>query len=231
MGGKSTHNRHNQAQAGGMPMRLFISYAHVDKPLVSQLVEILRLGGHDPWFDHRLVPGQDWKAQLLRQITDCEAFLYALSPESVASEWCQWEFAQAVALGRPIIPVLLQAGTHRPEALSRYQYADFSHGPTPEAVASLLGGLLSIAVTIPASQAPPAPSEPRGVPAQAQPEAPAPGAGPSPAGGGINITQTATGSRDVLQIGMVQGEVHLPPRDDHRPPAPQEDDEDEDQPA
>lgn len=148
-------------------MRLFISYARVDKPLVEQIIEIFREGGHDPWFDHRLLPGQEWKQVLLRQIRECDVFAYMLSPEAVESEWCQWEFAEAVKLDKPIIPVLLQKNTPIPVALSRYQYADFSDGITPKATARLMGGLGAIVVTIPLEDMPQAPLDPLGLPAQA----------------------------------------------------------------
>ncbi len=163
-------------------MRLFISYAHADTGQVKQIVDILRVGGHDPWFDHKLLPGQDWQAELLRAITVCDAFLYALTPESVASEWCQWEFAQAVQMGKPVIPVLMQAKTSLPEAISRYQYADFTDGPTPRGVARLLGGLRLVTVVVPRQDAPPSPLNPQGTPAQAvQPSAPETRAGLKPA--------------------------------------------------
>lgn len=148
-------------------MRLFISYARVDKPLVEQIIEIFREGGHDPWFDHRLLPGQEWKQVLLKQIRECDVFAYMLSPEAVKSEWCQWEFAEAVKLGKPIIPVLLQKNTPIPVALSCYQYADFSDGITPKATARLMGGLGAIVVTIPLEDMPQAPLDPLGLPAQA----------------------------------------------------------------
>lgn len=148
-------------------MKLFLCYAHEDKYTVGQLVEIIRLGGHDPWFDIALIVGPEWESQLLNAIRSCEAFLYALSPESVASEWCQWEFAQAVKMEKPIIPVLLQQNTPLPDTLSRYQYADFTEGPTGEAVARLMHGLWNVAVNIRPEDAPEAPRQPRGVPAQA----------------------------------------------------------------
>ncbi len=149
-------------------MKLFISYAHVDKWQVKQLVEILRDAGHDPWFDNKLLPGQDWKHVLRSSIEDCDIFVYALTPESVASEWCQWEFATAVELGKSIIPILIQPKTPIPEAISRYQYADFSEGMTPQAVAKLMGGLTHIAISIPAKDAPPAPTNPVGKPSRAE---------------------------------------------------------------
>lgn len=167
-------------------MRLFISYAHVDKYQVSQLVEVLREADYDPWFDHKLMPGMDWKAELLRAITVCDAFLYALTPESVASEWCQWEFAQAVQMGKPVIPVLMQAKTPLPDAISRYQYADFTEGPTPRSVARLLGGLRLVTVVLPRQDAPVAPQNPQGVPAQAASSSPSPFTGRG-TGGGVDM--------------------------------------------
>ncbi len=126
-------------------MKIFISYAHVDEYQVRKLVEILRVSEHDPWFDQGLTVGRAWEAQLLEQIRLCDRFLYALTPESVKSEWCQWEFAQAVHAGKPVLPVLIQARTPVDSifdgVLSRMQYADFSHGPEGFAVAKLLGGV------------------------------------------------------------------------------------------
>jgi hypothetical protein len=130
-------------------MQLFISYARIDITQVKQLVEILRTGGYEPWFDRELLVGEEWKVQLQRALTDCDGFVYALTPESVASEWCQWEFAEAVRLGKPVIPVLIREETILPPAIAARQYADFSDGATGDAVARLLGGLLALAQKIP----------------------------------------------------------------------------------
>jgi hypothetical protein len=124
-----------------MFMRLFISYAHADLAQVKGLVDIFRAGGHDPWFDHKLLPGQDWQAELLAAITACDAFVYALTPDSVNSEWCQWEFARAVEIGKPVVPVLLRKTSDIPKEISRFQYADFSEAFTPFNAAQLMAGL------------------------------------------------------------------------------------------
>lgn len=122
-------------------MKLFISYAHADEYLVrTQIVEILRDANHDPWFDHRLIVGQDWQEQLFNAIQACDAFVYALTPESIASEYCRWEFEQAVEMGKQIVPVLLQK-SDLPDDIKRLQWVDFIKGATGNAVARLLGGL------------------------------------------------------------------------------------------
>jgi len=148
-------------------MKLFISYAHVDKPIVkSWIVETLVAGGHDVWFDAQLIAGQNWESQLYNAIASSDALVYAISPESNASEWCLWELQQALALNKPIIPVLIQARTPMPSILDdlKLQFVDFSDGATADAVARLMGGLQQT----PADAKPAAPSSvPSGTPPQA----------------------------------------------------------------
>lgn len=67
-------------------MKLFICYSRTDIWQINQLIDMLRDFGHDPWFDNRLMPGQDWKTVLAQMVIDCDTFIYALTPESVASE-------------------------------------------------------------------------------------------------------------------------------------------------
>ncbi|MBN2305987.1 MAG: toll/interleukin-1 receptor domain-containing protein [Anaerolineae bacterium] len=129
--------------------RIFISYAHIDEYRVRELANILRAAGHDPWFDHKLMANRDWTVKLSDAIQSSDRFLYALTPESVESRWCQWEFAQAVHARKPVLLVLVQANTPLSGVLGRIQYADFSRGPDPRGVANLLGGVLDAQVIAP----------------------------------------------------------------------------------
>lgn len=148
-------------------MRIFICYAHEDKSQILELVELLRYGGADPWYDMvGLLPGVNWPAELLKQITVADAFLYALTPKAVASEWCLWEFAKAIELGKPVIPILLQKGVSIPKILANIQYADFSETVTLYKVAALIGGIFN-AKPIPPELAPPILRQPNGPPPQA----------------------------------------------------------------
>lgn len=146
--------------------RLFISYARVDLPIVRELVRLLHDGNYDPWYDHDLVPGVPWNDQLTRAIADCDLFVYVLTPESVASEYCLWEFKKAVELGKPVIPVLAQARTALPDALSKLQYVDFTDGATASSTAKLLGGLLQHAKKIPKKAVAQVSNQPEGVPSR-----------------------------------------------------------------
>jgi hypothetical protein len=147
--------------------KLFISYAHVDKWYVNQLVETLRDGGYDPWYDHSLVPGQNWKVQLLAAIQECSAFIYAMTPESTTSQWCLWELKKAAQMGKPIIPVRLQTNATLPDILKDIQWVDFSDGPTPQAVARLFHGIRVAAPIHLETLTSYIPDNPQGIPAQA----------------------------------------------------------------
>lgn len=120
-------------------MRLFISYARVDKYYCSQIVDMLDV--HDIWYDHRLHAGQQWWDEILKELEWCEGFVYLLSPDSVSSEYCQRELAIALSMQKHVFPVLIQARTPIPESLKHIQYADLSNGLTPEGVKSLLNSI------------------------------------------------------------------------------------------
>lgn len=120
-------------------MRLFISYARIDKPYCEQIVSTLAV--HDIWYDQRVHVGLHWWDQILEQLKACEGFVYLLSPDSVKSEYCQKEFAIAQSLGKRIFPVLIYNRTPIPDALKDMPYVDLSKGLTPESVKILLNAI------------------------------------------------------------------------------------------
>ena len=120
-------------------MKLFISYARVDKPYCEQIVKTLDI--HEVWYDRRLHAGQAWWDEILRRLDWCDGFVYLLSPESVNSEYCQKEFAVAQAASKHLFPVLIQARTPIPDALSHVHYADVSDGLNADAVKVLLDAI------------------------------------------------------------------------------------------
>ena len=120
-------------------MRLFVSYARVDKPYCIQIVDMLDV--HETWYDQRLYAGQNWWKEILRRLDWCEGFIYLLSPESVKSEYCRREFELAQSLGRHIFPAIVHPNVDIPQMLKEIQYADLSKGLTAEAVKTLLNAI------------------------------------------------------------------------------------------
>ncbi|MBC7872182.1 MAG: SUMF1/EgtB/PvdO family nonheme iron enzyme [Chitinophagaceae bacterium] len=120
-------------------MRLFISYARVDKPYSLQIVNLLDI--HEVWYDQRIYAGQQWWKEILRRLDWCEGFVYLMSPDSIASEYCRKEFELAQELGRHIFPVLILKIPEIPTELNDVQCADLSRGLTPETVKQLLNAI------------------------------------------------------------------------------------------
>jgi formylglycine-generating enzyme required for sulfatase activity len=120
-------------------MRLFISYARIDKPFCIQFVNILDV--HEVWYDQRLYAGQHWWKEILRRLDWCEGFIYLLSPDSSASEYCLKELEIAQRLGRVVIPVLIHDETEIPTALAHLQYVEMLRGLTAENVKAVLNAI------------------------------------------------------------------------------------------
>lgn len=120
-------------------MRLFISYARVDRPYCIQVAHVLDV--HELWYDQRLYAGEDWWNEIKRRLDWCEGFIYLLSPDSVTSDYCRQEYELAKNLGRPIFPVLVRKNTPIPPSLDGVQYVDLTTGLNPDSVKMLLNSI------------------------------------------------------------------------------------------
>ncbi|MBL8116114.1 MAG: SUMF1/EgtB/PvdO family nonheme iron enzyme [Anaerolineae bacterium] len=109
-------------------MRVFINYAHADHDIVESLAGTLTGHGHELLPPNKLMPGDDWAVELQSAISEADAVIYALSPDSLANEWVSWCFAAAVRAGRPVIPVLLRESSSIPDSLSGTPVVDLSAG-------------------------------------------------------------------------------------------------------
>ncbi len=123
-------------------MKIFVSYARVDKPYCIRIIETLH--AHDVWYDQRLYAGQDWWKEILRRLDWCEVFVYLLSPDSVASIYCRRELEIALRLKRDVIPVLINRETVLPASMQEWQYVDLCDNLTVENIAQLLNAILLV---------------------------------------------------------------------------------------
>ncbi len=123
-------------------MKIFVSYARVDKPYCVRIIETLHV--HDVWYDQRLYAGQDWWKEILRRLDWCDLFIYLLSPDSVDSLYCRQELEIARRLNRNIIPALINRGTALPDNMKDLQYVDLTDGLTVENVSQLLNSILLV---------------------------------------------------------------------------------------
>ena len=77
--------------------RIFISYSHSDAAFVKELVPLLNkvFPTHQVWYDEQISGGQDWWQRILREILACDLFLFLMSNEALASDYCQAEYREA----------------------------------------------------------------------------------------------------------------------------------------
>lgn len=103
---------------------VFISYSRRDIDFVNKLVADLRRQRATVWFDKRLRVGKDWQVQLEQAIKQSDAFVLVMSPDSLASEWVQWEIEKAREHGKPIFPLWHRECDDVPSELARLQRID-----------------------------------------------------------------------------------------------------------
>src|ERR1700735_2937149 len=90
----------------------FISYSHVDWDFAVRLRTALEHEGESIWMDERDIPGGSrWRREVELAIESADAFVYIISPASVASAECAQELTHAAGLNKRILPVRAAAVT------------------------------------------------------------------------------------------------------------------------
>lgn len=86
---------------------VFISYSRDDIAFADQLDAALGLHGFTATLDRSGISGgDDWKERLGVLIRDTDTVVFVMSPSSTTSTVCGWEVAEAVRMGKRIIPVV-----------------------------------------------------------------------------------------------------------------------------
>lgn len=109
----------------------FISYSRKDSAFVRRLHEALIARGREPWVDWQgILPTEEWMAKIRAAIDAAPAFVFVISPHSVASAVCTQEIEHAVAQGKRLIPVAwtpVEATAVHP-ALAKLNWIAFAEG-------------------------------------------------------------------------------------------------------
>ena len=89
--------------------KLFVSYSRRDSVAARNLIEAFRSIEQDVWVDWESIPpAVDWLEQIFRGIEEADAFLFLISPDSIASEVCKVEVNHAAQNNKRIIPIVLR---------------------------------------------------------------------------------------------------------------------------
>ena len=113
-------------------LNVFISYSRDDLGFADQLDAALGLTGFATTIDrHGISAGEDWRSRLGALIRDADTVVFVLSPSSARSETCAWEVAEAVRLGKRILPLICRSieGASPPPQLAALNYIHFYDEP------------------------------------------------------------------------------------------------------
>src|SRR5512138_777015 len=89
--------------------KLFVSYSRRDSVVARKLIESFRSIEQEVWVDWESIPpASDWLEQIFRGIEEADAFIFLISPDSIASEVCKVEIGRAAQNNKRIIPIVLR---------------------------------------------------------------------------------------------------------------------------
>ncbi len=120
---------------------------------MDKLVADLRQRGYTLWLDvdeRGIEPGEDWRKELVKQMSDAEAVIACVSPDFLESPYCRAEIEQAQREGKPIYPAIVR------RLDDKHSLADFKldHLQYTDLTASYPVGLQKLLVALPAPQQP-----------------------------------------------------------------------------
>lgn len=89
-------------------LRVFISYSRKDQAQADRLAAALQKSGFYVWIDRRLPYGEEWKREITASIQGSDTVVFLVSPDSVASDWCQWELEHVRNFGKRLFPIKIR---------------------------------------------------------------------------------------------------------------------------
>lgn len=106
-------------------IRLFITYSHKDIKAKDQLITYLavmkREGLINIWHDNEILPGGTWRDSISKNLAESDLLLYLVSVNSLASENCNQELAEALNANIRVVPIILERCDWLNHQLSGFQ--------------------------------------------------------------------------------------------------------------
>ena len=97
----------NEPEVGRSVADVFISYSRTDIEFVQRFASSLNEFGKSPWIDTDAIADAEVFPQAIRTaIEESDAFLFVITPASVASRFCEQEVTYAGTLAKRIVPVV-----------------------------------------------------------------------------------------------------------------------------
>lgn len=126
---------------------VFLSYRSTEVDFALKLAVDLKAAGVNLWMDRLdIKPGDDWLKALQNAVSNCAAMIPVLSPDYVASGYCEKELARADRMAKEIFPVVIREvpDASWPIEIQRHQYIDFKAWRDEKAYKEQLARLIAI---------------------------------------------------------------------------------------
>ena len=110
---------------------VFVSYSRRDSDFVGRLAEALRARGKDVWVDvEGIRDAEVFPAALRTAVEGADGFVFVISPDSVASSFCEQEVEHALELNKRIVPAVVRRvpDEDMPEEIRHRNWIPFDDG-------------------------------------------------------------------------------------------------------
>ena len=131
----------------------FISYKHEDLAFAQELALFAQSQRVAVWLDTHIQPGEEWRQIIDKAIEEAFAVVVIMTPEARLSEYITYEWAFAMGLYIPVIPVMLRQTKLHPK-LEVLQYLDFTRGASMQLWMKLIERLQKVQGAQPPRPAP-----------------------------------------------------------------------------
>ena len=111
--------------ANGVNIARRSTYSRKDLSVAECLRDALIEAAFEAYLDlHDILPGEPWQERIGKLIETADTTVFALSPNSIASEIVDWEVNEAERLGKRILPVVVHdfAPDQVPGRIKRFNY-------------------------------------------------------------------------------------------------------------
>jgi hypothetical protein len=88
---------------------IFLSYHHADDEWTKRLVDALSKKGVEVWHDdEKIKPGDSWREKIEEGLRQSRNVVFIVTPETARSNWMALELGAALALKKPLIPIVAE---------------------------------------------------------------------------------------------------------------------------
>ena len=107
------------------PLKVFITYSHenaLEKEKLKKALSVMeRKGEIEIWHDGEMLASDRWRETIYKNLAESDMLLYLTSADSLASENCNEELAEALEAGKKTIPIILKDCDWKAHELSDFE--------------------------------------------------------------------------------------------------------------